>query len=111
MCVSVEELPQDAYLREKAILTEKAKEQGKKLDMIDKIVEGQLKKWAQEKCLLDQQFFKNQELTMKQLLQETISKIGENVVIRRFVRYELGEGIDKKQTDFAQEVAAQVKGS
>jgi elongation factor Ts len=77
---------------------------------LDKILDGQIKKWAAEICLLDQKFIKNPDITVGQLVQNLIAKIGENIVVRRFVRYELGEGIEKKKEDFAAEVAAVTKG-
>jgi len=110
LCVSSDELPPELVKKERELLAATAKEQGKKPEFIEKIVEGQIKKWMAEKCLMSQQFVKNPDLTIQQLLTETIAKIGENIVIRRFVRYELGEGIEKKKGDFAAEVAAQVKG-
>lgn len=106
--VSIEEIPQSARESEKKVLMAKAREEGKKEEMLEKIVEGQLKKWAAEICLLDQKYVKNPDLTVQQYLTETIARLGENLVIRRFVRYELGEGIEKKQEDFAAEVAAQM---
>jgi len=109
LVVSTEDLPAELISKEKEILTAKAKEEGKKAEMIDRIVEGQIKKWSSDKCLLNQAFVKNPDVTIKDLLTETIAKIGENIIIRRFVRYELGEGIEKRKDDFAAEVAAQVK--
>jgi elongation factor Ts len=108
--VKVDEIPQDARDAEKRVLLAKAKEEGKKPEMLEKIVEGQIKKWAAEICLLDQKFVKNPDLTIEQYLKETIAKIGENIVIRRFVRYELGEGLEKRSNNFAEEVAQQLKG-
>lgn len=110
IAVSSDELDQALIARERDVLTAKAREQGKKEDMIPKIVDGQIKKWMADVCLLDQPFVKNPDLKIADYLKETIAKIGENIVIRRFVRYELGEGIEKKKDDFAAEVAAQVKG-
>lgn len=107
--VSIEEIPASEREKEKMVLIAKAKEEGKKEEMLEKIVEGQLKKWAAEICLMDQKYVKNPDQTIQQLLSEKIAKIGENLVIRRFVRFELGEGIEKKQEDFAAEVAAQLK--
>jgi elongation factor Ts len=95
--------------REKSVLKAKAIEEGKKPEFLEKILDGQVKKWASEICLLDQKFVKNPDLTVGQMLQELIAKIGENLVIRRFVRFELGEGIEKKKEDFASEVAAAMK--
>ena len=95
--------------REKNVLKAKAIEEGKKPEFLEKILDGQVKKWAAEICLLDQKFVKNPDQTVGQLLQELIAKIGENIVIRRFTRFELGEGIEKKKEDFAAEVAAVTK--
>jgi elongation factor Ts len=109
LCVSQDELPPELVKKERDVLAATAKEQGKKPEFMEKIIEGQIKKWSAERCLLSQNFVKNPDLTVQQLLTNTIAKIGENVVIRRFVRFELGEGIEKKKDDFAAEVAAQVK--
>lgn len=95
--------------REASVLRAKALEEGKKPEFLEKILEGQIKKWAAEICLLDQKFVKNPDKTVGEMLNELIAKIGENLVIRRFVRYELGEGIEKKKEDFAAEVAAYAK--
>jgi elongation factor Ts len=108
--VKVDEIPQEVRDNEKRVLLAKAKEEGKKPEMLEKIVDGQIKKWAAEICLLDQKFVKNPDITIEQYLKETIAKIGENLVIRRFVRYELGEGIEKRQDNFAEEVAKLQKG-
>lgn len=109
LAVSPEDIPQELQQRERDVLVAKAKEEGKKAEMIDKIVDGQIKKWLAENCLLEQKYVKNPDLKISDYLKETIAKIGENIVIRRFVRYGLGEGIEKKQDDFAAEVAAQAK--
>ncbi len=106
--VSVEEIDPADRQKEKEVLIAKAREEGKKEEMIEKIVEGQLTKWAAEVCLLDQKYVKNPDKSINELLAEKIATIGENLVIRRFVRYELGEGIEKKKEDFAAEVAAQL---
>ena len=109
--VRKEEVPTDAIEKEKAVLIAKAKEDpkmaGKPEAMLAKITEGQVTKWMKEICLLDQPFVKDDSKTIDQLLQALIAKIGENIKIRRFVRFELGEGLEKKKTDFAAEVAAQ----
>jgi len=109
--VRKEEVPADAIEKEKAVLIAKAKEDpkmaGKPDAMLAKITEGQVTKWIKEICLLDQPFVKNPDKTIDQLQQELIAKIGENIKIRRFVRFELGEGLEKKKTDFAAEVAQQ----
>jgi elongation factor Ts len=108
--VKIDEIPESVRADEKRILLAKAKEEGKKPEMLEKIVDGQVKKWAAEICLLDQKFVKNPDQTIEQYLKETIAFIGENLVIRRFVRFELGEGLEKKQNNFAEEVAQQLKG-
>ncbi len=107
MAVSSDELDQTLIAREREVLTAKAREQGKKEDMIAKIVDGQIKKWMADVALLEQPFVKNPDLKISDYLKQTIATIGENIVIRRFVRFELGEGIEKKKDDFAAEVAAQ----
>ena len=107
--VRKEEIPADAVEHEKSVLIAKAKEDpkmaGKPDAMLAKITEGQITKWMKEICLLDQPFVKNPDKTIEQLQQELVAKIGENIKIRRFVRFELGEGLEKKKTDFAAEVA------
>ena len=105
--VSKDEVNEDAIAREREVLLAKAKESGKPEPVIQKMVEGQISKWTKEICLLDQSFVKNPDKTINDLQQELIAKIGENIKIRRFVRFELGEGLEKKKSDFAAEVAAQ----
>ncbi len=107
MAVSTEELDQNVIAREREVLTAKAREQGKKEEMIAKIVDGQIKKWMADVALLEQPFVKNPDVKISDYLKSTAATIGENLVIRRFVRFELGEGIEKKKDDFAAEVAAQ----
>jgi elongation factor Ts len=75
--------------------------------MIDKIVEGQIRKFLAENCLLEQSFVKNPDLKVTEYLKEASKKVGADVQVKRFVRFELGEGIEKKKDDFAAEVAAQ----
>lgn len=108
--VRVEDIPAADRDNEARVLMAKAKEEGKKPEMLEKIVDGQIKKWAAEVCLMNQKFVKNPDVTIENYLKETIAKIGENIVIRRFVRYELGEGIERRQENFAEEVAKQLKG-
>ena len=105
--VRKEEVSADAVARERDVLLAKAKETGKPEPVIQKMVDGQITKWMKEICLLDQAFVKDADKTIEQIQQELISKIGENIKIRRFVRFELGEGLEKKKTDFAAEVAQQ----
>ena len=105
--VRKEEVDEGTIARERSVLIEKAKESGKPEAIAAKMVEGQLTKWMKEICLLDQAFVKNPDKTIEQIQQELIAKIGENIKIRRFVRFELGEGLEKKKDDFAAEVAKQ----
>ena len=109
--VRKEEIPADAVEKEKAVLIAKSKEDPKNANkpeqVLAKITEGQVSKWMKEICLLDQAFVKNPDKTIEALQQELIAKIGENIKIRRFVRFELGEGLEKKKDDFAAEVAKQ----
>ena len=103
--VRKEEVSADAVAREREVLLAKAKETGKPEPVIQKMVDGQISKWMKEICLLDQSFVKDPDKTIDQLQAELIAKIGENIKIRRFVRFELGEGLEKKKDDFAAEVA------
>ncbi len=103
--VRADELPADAIAREKEVLLAKARESGKPEPVILKMVDGQIAKWMKEVCLLDQPWVKDDKKTIGELQQELISKIGENIKVRRFVRFELGEGLEKKKDDFAAEVA------
>ena len=96
---------------ERVILREKALNEGKPAQIVDRIVDGQINKFYSETVLLEQKFVKDDKKSVEDVLRELVAKIGENIKIRRFVRYELGEGLEKKQEDFAAEVAAQVAGS
>lgn len=80
----------------------------KKKMIAEKKVEGRLKKWFSEVCLLDQAFIKNPDITIEQLLRDTANEVGENIKIRRFARFQVGEGLEKKEEDFAAEVASQM---
>lgn len=106
LAVSKEDVSQTEIEKEKEVLTAKNREEGKKEEMIEKIVGGQINKWLAENCLLEQKYIKNPDITVSEHLKNTVARIGENLVIRRFVRYELGEGIEKKVDDFAAEVNA-----
>ena len=102
-----EEVAQDVIDREREVLVAKAKETGKPDPVVQKMVDGQITKWLKEICLLDQAWVKDADKTINQVQQELIAKIGENIKIRRFTRFELGEGLEKKKDDFATEVAKQ----
>ncbi len=107
MFVRKDEVSTDVVEKEKAVLIAKAKESGKPEAIAQKMVDGQISKWMKEICLMDQPFVKDPDKTIEQIQQELVAKIGENIKIRRFVRFELGEGLEKKKSDFAAEVAAQ----
>lgn len=80
----------------------------KKKMIAEKKVEGRLKKWFSEVCLLDQPFVKNPDQTIEEYLRDTANDVGENIKIRRFARFEVGEGLEKKEEDFAAEVQSQM---
>jgi len=109
--VKKDEVPAAVIEHEKSVLVAKAKEDPKNANkpeqVLAKITEGQITKWLKEICLLDQPWVKDDSKTIEQLQQELIAKIGENIKIRRFSRFELGEGLEKKKDDFAAEVAKQ----
>ncbi len=106
--VSRDEVTPDVLETERRIYREQAIESGKPENVVDRIVEGKLGKFYSEAVLLEQPFVKNSDATIQELLAEKIAKIGENIQVRRFARFKLGEGIEKKVDDFAAEVAAQV---
>jgi elongation factor Ts len=107
--VTQEEIPPAILDKEKSIRFEQAKQSGKPDAVIPKIVDGQIAKWAKEVCLLDQVWVKDPEgkKDIRSLLTDLIAKTGENVRVRRFIRYEVGEGLEKRADDFAAEVKKQ----
>ena len=109
IALSQEAVPSEVVAKEREILKAKGLEQGKKADMIDKIVEGQIRKFLAESVLLEQAFVKNPDIKVKDLLAEVSKAAGEAFTIKRYVRFELGEGLQKKANNFAEEVAAQMK--
>lgn len=104
-----EEVPSEDVEKEKEILKAQALNEGKPEKIVEKMVEGRISKFYEEYCLMEQSFVKDPDKTISQLLNEKISTIGENITIRRFVRFELGEGLEKKVDNFVEEVMAQVK--
>ncbi len=106
--VSREEVSAEEVEKEKDVYREQMKNEGKPEDIIEKIIDGKLDKFYSEICLLEQAFVKDEDKTIEQLLTEKTAEIGEKVTVRRFVRYELGEGLEKKSCDFAEEVAEQI---
>jgi elongation factor Ts len=91
VAIDRESIPSEILEREKAIYLSQAKESGKPEKVIEKIVEGKMKKFFSEASLLEQQYVKNPDITIQDLLNELIAKTGENIIINRFVRFQLGE--------------------
>ncbi len=89
--LSREDIPAEVLEREKEILRTQLAESGKPEHIIDRIIEGKLNKWFEEVCLLEQPFIKDEEKTIEDLVKEHIARLGENIVIRRFARFEVGE--------------------
>jgi elongation factor Ts len=106
--VNREDVPEEELDKEREILRAQALNEGKPEKIVDKMVEGRISKYYGEVCLMEQQFIKDPDQTVAQLLNSMIAQIGENISIRRFVRFELGEGLEKKQDNFVEEVMAQV---
>jgi elongation factor Ts len=97
--------------RERKIFREQALESGKPENIVDRIVEGKMSKYYSETVLLEQPFVKDPDLSVEKYVAERVAKIGENIQVRRFARFVLGEGIEKKADDFVAEVMAQAKGA
>ena len=110
MSVDVTDLNPEAVEREKAIFTEQARESGKPDNIIEKMIEGRLRKFYEEVCLVKQSFVINPDMSVEQALKEAEKEIGAPAKITTFVRFALGEGIEKEEEDFAAEVAAAAKG-
>ena len=108
--VKREEVPTEVIEKEKEIIKAQALNEGKPEAAIEKIVTGRIDKFFAETCLLEQDFIKDPDKTVQQVLTEKIANIGENITIRRFVRFERGEGIAKKEENFAEEVMKQING-
>ncbi|SJZ34740.1 translation elongation factor Ts [Garciella nitratireducens] len=106
--ISKEEVPEEVIEKEKNILKNQALNEGKPEHIVGKMVEGRIKKYYQEICLLEQPFVKDPDKTIEDIVKEQISRMGENIKIRRFTRYEMGEGLEKKSENFAEEVKKQL---
>ncbi|WP_026893820.1 translation elongation factor Ts [Clostridiisalibacter paucivorans] len=106
--VSKEDVDEKEIAKEKEILREQALNEGKPEHIVDKMVEGRIEKYFKEVCLMEQPFIKDPDITVTELLTNKIAKIGENLKIRRFVRFEVGEGLEKREENFADEVAKQI---
>jgi elongation factor Ts len=113
--VSREEVPSDVLDKEREISRAQAKNDPKNANkpdqVIDKIVEGRINKFYEEAVLLDQPFVKDPSKTVSELLTEKIAKTGERITVRRFQRYKMGEGLEKRTDDFASEVASMSGGN
>jgi elongation factor Ts len=109
LALNVEELDPAAVEREKAIFSDQARASGKPDNVIEKMIEGRLRKYYEEVVLLKQAFVLNPDLTVEAALKAAEKEIGAPAKIAAYVRFALGEGIEKEETDFAAEVAAAVK--
>ena len=107
--VSREQVPADRAEKEREILRVQAQNEGKPAQVVEKMLEGRMNKFFQEICLLEQNFIKNPDVTIQQLVNDAILNIGEKITVRRFVRYEMGEGLEKRNDNFAEEVMSQMK--
>lgn len=103
-----DEVEQADIDRERDVYRAQLEAEGKSAEMIEKILEGKMGKFYQEFCLLNQKFVKDEDMTIEQLLVKKTGEIGEKITIRRFARFELGEGIEKEEKDFVSEVAEQL---
>lgn len=107
--LSREDVPADIVEKEREIARAQALNEGKKEQFVDKIVDGRINKFYKENCLLEQVSMIDGERTITELVNEAVSKCGEKISVRRFTRYEMGEGIEKRQDNFAEEVMSQMK--
>jgi len=107
--LSGDEIEEADRAKQNEIFLAQAKESGKPEKILGKIVEGKMRKWQEENSLLTQKSVKDTEKTIEQLRSELVAKLGENISIRRFVRWEVGEGIEKRKHDLAAEVAEQLE--
>lgn len=107
--VNKEEIPQAEIEAEKEIIRAQALNEGKPEKIVDKIVEGRISKYYKEVCLMEQQYILDTDTTIAQMVNDQVVKVGEKISIRRFVRYEMGEGLEKRQDNFAEEVMGQIK--
>jgi elongation factor Ts len=107
--VSRDQVPAARVEKEKEILRVQAQNEGKPAQVVERMLEGRMNKFYEEICLMEQNFIKNPDKKIVDLVNESIAKIGEKISVRRFVRYEMGEGLEKRNDDFAAEVMSQVK--
>ena len=107
--LNADEVPAEVIEHEKEVMRQQVINEGKPEAIADKIVMGKISKYYKENCLVDQEFVKDNKLSVKQYTQNTAKELGGSIEIKKFVRFEKGEGIEKKQDDFASEVASMVK--
>jgi len=108
--VSRDEVTEEVLAEEREIYRDQALATGKPEKVVEKIVDGKMNKFFEESCLLDQPYVKETSMTVGQMISSLIAKIGENISVRRFVRFKLGEGLEKRQDNLAAEVEAQLQG-
>ncbi|TZE83324.1 translation elongation factor Ts [Calorimonas adulescens] len=92
-----EDIPESVIQREREIIRAQVMNEGKPANIADKIIEGRLEKYYKENCLMEQSYIRNPDITIEDFLKEKIAKLGENIIIRRFTRYEVGEGLDSEE--------------
>lgn len=107
--INKEDVPAEALNQEKEILRVQALNEGKPEKIVDRMVEGRIEKYYKENCLMEQAFVKNPDINIATLVNEATLASGEKISVRRFTRYECGEGIEKKQSDLASEIAEMTK--
>lgn len=108
--VGRDEVTDDILESERAIYREQAIESGKPENVVDRIVEGKIEKFYSESVLMEQAFIKNPDVTVQEMVTAVVAKLGENIQVRRFARFKVGEGVEKPAVDFAAEIKAQVAG-
>ena len=107
-CIQIEDLSPEFIASEREILIAQALNEGKPQSIVEKMVEGRLKKSLKEICLLEQPFVKDPDKTVEQVVREVSAAIGEKISVRRFTRYQMGEGLEKRSDNFAEEVMGQI---
>ncbi len=104
-----EDMPTEVVESERSIFRTQALDSGKPEKIVDKIIDGKIEKFFKENCLMEQAFVKDTDLSIDECIKQMITKTGENISIRRYTRYVMGEGLEKRSCDLAQEVADQLK--
>jgi len=107
--ISRDEVPREVIDKEAEIFRSQAIQEGKPEKVMDRIIEGKVEKFYEDICLLEQPFIRDNDIKVSELLKETIAKLGENITIRRFTRYEMGEGLEKKKDDLVSEVESMTR--